>query len=77
MFLLLPLPHTPTQSLYGGTNCPNADLTVSDLWVAVSVGSQDAPERCDAGGVLEGGMVRQRAMEVPLNLVCGQVAPAH
>lgn len=52
-------------------------LTVSDLGVAVGVGGEDAAERGDAGGVLEGGMVGQRAVQVPLDLVGGQAALAH
>lgn len=52
-------------------------LTVSDLGVAVSVGGEDTSQCRDAGGVLEGGMVRQRAVKVPLNLLRGQAALAH
>lgn len=52
-------------------------LAVSDLGVAVSVGSEDPSQRCDAGGVLEGRMVGQRAVKVPLDLLCGQAALTH
>lgn len=57
--------------------CCSDHLTVSDLGVAVSVGGEDTSQRSDAGGVLKGGVVRQRAVKVPLNLLCGQVAVAH
>lgn len=53
------------------------DLTVSDLWVAVSVGGEDTSESCDASGVLKSGVVWQRAVKVPLDLLCGQVVVAH
>lgn len=59
---------TPTRLLY---------LTVSDFGVAVSVGGEDAPQRSDAGGVLEGRVVRQRAVKVSLDLLRGQAALAH
>lgn len=36
-----------------------AYLTVSDLWVAVSIRSEDAPECSNARWVLESGMVWQ------------------
>lgn len=52
-------------------------LTVSDLGVAVSVRSEDTSQCSDAGGVLKGGMVRQRAVKVSLNLLCGQAALTH
>lgn len=52
-------------------------LTVSDLWVAVSVGGEDSPERGDAGGVLESRVVRQRTVQVALDLIRSQVAVAH
>lgn len=52
-------------------------LTVSDLGVAVSVRCEDASQCSDAGGVLKGGMVRQRAVKVSLNLLCGQAAVTH
>lgn len=52
-------------------------LTVADFGVAVGVGGEHPPECGDAGGVLEGGMVRQRAVEVALDLVRGQAALAH
>lgn len=55
----------------------NADLTVADLGVAVSVRREDAPERGDAGGVLEGRVVRQRAVQVPFDLLRGQAALPH
>lgn len=55
----------------------HAYLAVSDLGVAVGVGGEDAPQRGDAGGVLEGGVVRQRAVEVALDLLRGQAAVAH
>lgn len=52
-------------------------LAVADLGVAVGVGGEHPPERGDAGGILEGGVVGQRAVEVALDLVCGQAALAH
>ncbi len=52
-------------------------LAVPDLGVAVSVSGEDASQCSDAGGVLEGGMIRQRAVKVPLDLLCGQAAVAH
>lgn len=52
-------------------------LTVSDLRVAVSVRGEDAPESGDARGVLESRMVWQGTVQVPLNLLCGQVALTH
>lgn len=52
-------------------------LTVSDLWVAVCIGREDASERSDAGGVLESRVVRQGTVKVSLNLICGQVAVSH
>lgn len=59
---------TPTRLLY---------LTVSDFGVAVSVGGENTPQRSDASGVLEGRVVRQRAVKVSLNLLRGQAALAH
>ena len=52
-------------------------LAVSDLGVAVGIGGEHPPEGGDAGGVLEGGVVREGAVEVPLDLLCGQGALAH
>ena len=52
-------------------------LAVSDLSVAVGVGGEHPPQGGDAGGVLEGGVVREGAVEVPLNLLRGQGALAH
>lgn len=43
----------------------------------MSVGGEDAPESSDAGGVLEGGVVWKGAVEVSLDLLCGQAALAH
>lgn len=53
------------------------DLTVTDLGVAVSVGGEDAAERCDARGVLEGGVVGEGAVQVALDLLRGQAALPH
>lgn len=52
-------------------------LTVTDFGVAVSVGGEDAPQRGDAGGVLEGGVGWEGAVEVSLDLLRGQAALAH
>lgn len=52
-------------------------LAVSDLGVAVSVGGENTSQSRDTGGVLEGGVVRQRAVKVPLDLLRGQAALAH
>ena len=43
----------------------------------MSVGGEDPSESSDARGVLEGRVVRQRAVEVPLDLLGGEAALAH
>ena len=52
-------------------------LAVSDLGVAMGVGGEHPPEGGDAGGVLEGGVVGEGAVEVPLDLLRGQGVLAH
>lgn len=56
---------------------PSSHLAVADLGVAVGVSGQHPPERGDAGGVLEGRVVGQRAVEVALDLVRRQAALTH
>lgn len=43
----------------------------------MSVGGEDTSQCGDAGWVLKGRVVRQRAVKVPLDLLCGQAALAH
>lgn len=43
----------------------------------MGVSGEHPSERGDAGGVLEGGVVGQRAVEVALDLIRGQAALAH
>ena len=54
-----------------------AHLAVPDLGVPVGIGRQDSPQRRDARFVLEGGVLRQGAVQVPLYLLRHQAALSH
>lgn len=56
---------------------PSAYLTVSDVGISECVGSEDPAEGSDAHLVLKGRVLRQRAVQVPLDLLCRQVVLAH
>lgn len=51
-------------------------LAVPDTWVVVGVGCEHPPQRRDARLVLEGRVLRQGAVQVALNLLGHQAAPA-
>lgn len=52
-------------------------LTVSDVWVSECIGCEDPAEGSDAHLILEGRVLGERAVQVPLNLLCCQVVFAH
>ena len=54
-----------------------AHLAVPDLGVPVRIGRQDSPQCCDARFVLEGRVLRQGAVQVPLYLLRHQAALSH
>ena len=54
-----------------------AHLAVPDLGVPVGIGRQDSPQRCDARFVLEGGVLRQGTVQVPLYLLRHQATLSH
>ena len=55
----------------------NTYLAVADVGVAEGIGGEHPSERGDAHLVLEGGVLGQRAVQVPLDLLRGQIAAAH
>lgn len=52
-------------------------LTVSNVWVSECIGSEDPAEGSDAHLILKGGVLRERAVQIPLYLLCCQVVLAH
>lgn len=52
-------------------------LTVSDVWVSESVGGEDPAEGGDAHLVLKGRVLGERAVQISLYLLRGQVVFAH
>ena len=55
----------------------NTYLAVADVGVAEGIGGEHPSERGDAHLVLEGGVLGQRAVQVPLDLLRGQVVLPH
>ncbi len=52
-------------------------LTVADVGVSERVGCEDPAEGSDAHLILKGWVLRERAVQVPLYLLCCQVVSAH
>lgn len=61
---------------WGGAAAP-AHLAVPDLGVPVGVGRQDSPQGRNARFVLESGVLRQGAVQVPLYLLRHQATLPH
>lgn len=56
--------------------CTPLHLAVANLGVPVGIGCQHPPQGSNTRFVLEGRVLRQRTVQVPLYLVCHQAASA-
>lgn len=68
----------PGRSLNKGSHASmhTTHLAVANLGVPVSIGCQHPPQGSNTRFVLEGRVLRQRTVQVPLYLLCHQAASA-